>query len=33
VDLQPFINKNIRYDEPKTLIEDIKKSKYLYEKG
>jgi hypothetical protein len=28
-----FYKENIKYDEPKTLMETIKKAKYLYEKG
>jgi hypothetical protein len=33
VDCQPFFKEKIKYDEPRTLIEDIKKDKYLYEQG
>ena len=28
-----FYKENIRYDEPKTLTEAIRKAKYMYEKG
>jgi hypothetical protein len=28
-----FYKENIRYDDPKTLIEAIRKDKYLYEQG
>jgi hypothetical protein len=28
-----FYKENIRYDEPKTLIEAIRKDKYMYEQG
>jgi hypothetical protein len=31
--LTTFYKENIWYDEPKTLIEAIGKSKYLYEQG
>ena len=31
--LPSFYKENIRYDEPKTLIEAVRKDKYLYEKG
>ena len=30
--LPSFYKENIRYDEPKTLTETIRKAKYLYEK-
>jgi hypothetical protein len=31
--LPAFYKENIRYDEPNTLIEAIKKAKYLYEQA
>jgi hypothetical protein len=31
--LPSFYKENIRYDEPKTLNESIRKAKYMYEKG
>jgi hypothetical protein len=31
--LQFFYKENIRYDEPKTLTEAIRKGKYMYEQG
>ena len=31
--LSAFYKENIKYDEPKTLTESIKKDKYMYEQG
>jgi hypothetical protein len=31
--LPSFYNGNIQYDEPRNLIETIRKAKYLYEQG
>ena len=31
--LSAFYNEKIKYDEPKTLTEAIKKDKYMYEQG
>jgi hypothetical protein len=31
--LRAFYKENIKYDEPKTLMEAIRKAKYLYEQG
>ena len=31
--LPTFYKENIKYDEPNTLIEAIRKAKYLYEQG
>jgi hypothetical protein len=32
-EIPSFYKENIQYDEPRTLIEAIRKAKYLYEKG